>query len=291
MSVFKVGKATLTRIEETYLAVYPSRDIFPELTKALFKEHGHWLAPDHYDPETDKIKLSVHSWLLQLDGHKILIDGCCGNQKSRPQRPFWNMLDTPWLDRLAAAGARPDEIDIVMCTHLHHDHVGWNTQLRDGKWVPTFPNARYVFSKLDFDYFHKLDSEPGNKPAEFGSFRECVMPVVEAGRADLVIGPHRLNEFIEILPAGGHSPGHFYFRLNVGGSRGMITGDVFHHLLQIYYPDWNFPKNSDAQEARVSRRRVFDEAAASDAMVFPGHVGAPFAGHIEKTATSYKPRF
>jgi glyoxylase-like metal-dependent hydrolase (beta-lactamase superfamily II) len=291
MSVFKVGNATLTRIEETYLAVYPARDIFPELTDALLKEHGHWLAPDHYDPATNKIKLSVHSWLLQLDGHKILIDGCCGNQKSRPSRPFWNMLNTPWLDRLTSAGARPDEIDLVMCTHLHHDHVGWNTQLRDGKWVPTFPNARYVFSKLDYDYFHKEDSNPANKPAEFGSFRECVIPVVEAGRADLVTGPHRLNEFIEILPAGGHSPGHFYFRLNVGGSLGMITGDVFHHLLQIFYPDWNFPKNSDAQEARVSRRRVFDEAAASGALVFPGHVGAPFAGRIEKTATSFKPRF
>jgi glyoxylase-like metal-dependent hydrolase (beta-lactamase superfamily II) len=201
------------------------------------------------------------------------------------------MLDTPWLDRLAAAGARPDEIDLVMCTHLHHDHVGWNTQLRDGKWVPTFPNARYVFSKLDFDYFQRLDSDPANKPAEFGSFRECVMPVVEAGRADLVTGPHRLNEFIEILPAGGHSPGHFYFRLNVGGSCGLITGDVFHHLLQVFYPDWNFPKNSDAQEARVSRRRVFDEAAVSGAMVFPGHVGAPFAGHIEKAGSSYRPRF
>ncbi len=291
MSVFKVGKATLTRIEETYLAVYPSRDIFPELTDALFKEHGNWLAPNHYDPETNKIKLSVHSWLLQLDGHKILIDGCCGNQKSRPQRPFWNMLNTPWLDRLAAAGARPDEVDLVMCTHLHHDHVGWNTQLRDGKWVPTFPNARYVFSKLDFDYFQKLDSDPANEPTEFGSFRECVVPVVEAGRADLVTGPHRLNEFIEILPAGGHSPGHFYFRLNVGGGRGMITGDVFHHLLQVFYPDWNFPKNSDAAEARVSRRRVFDEAAASGAMVFPGHVGAPFAGHIEKAGLSFLPRF
>jgi len=291
MSVFKVGKATLTRIEETYLAVYPPKDIFPELTDALFKEHGHWLAPNHYDPETNKIKLSVHSWLLQLDGHKILIDGCCGNQKSRPQRPFWNMLNTPWLDRLAAAGARPGEIDLVMCTHLHHDHVGWNTQLRDGKWVPTFPNARYVFSKLDFDYFQKLDSDPANEPTEFGSFRECVVPVVEAGRADLVTGPHRLNEFIEILPAGGHSPGHFYFRLNVDGNRGMITGDVFHHLLQVFYPYWNFPKNSDAVEARVSRRRVFDEAAASGSMVFPGHVGAPFAGYIEKTGSSYRPRF
>jgi glyoxylase-like metal-dependent hydrolase (beta-lactamase superfamily II) len=291
MSVFKVGKATITRIEETYLPVYPPADIFPDLTEALLHEHAHWLAPSHYDPQSKKLLLSVHSWLLQLYGHKILIDGCCGNQKSRPQRPAWHMLNTPWLDRLAAAGAGPDEIDLVMCTHLHHDHVGWNTQLKDGKWVPTFPNARYVFSKLDFDYFHKLDSDPKTAPTEFGSFRECVVPVVEAGRADLVTGPHVLNEFIEILPAGGHSPGHFYFRLKVGSDRAMITGDVFHQVLQVLYPDWNFPKNSDAQEARVSRRRVFDEAAASGALVFPGHVGAPFAGHIEKTGGSYKPRF
>jgi glyoxylase-like metal-dependent hydrolase (beta-lactamase superfamily II) len=175
MSVFKVGKATVTRIEETYLPIYPVTDIFPAVTDAQLAEHAHWLAPHHYDPASRKIKLSVHSWLLQLDGRKILIDGCCGNQKARPLRPAWNMLDTPWLDRLAAAGARPDEIDLVMCTHLHHDHVGWNTQLKDGKWAPRFPNARYVFSKLDFDYFHKLDNDPATAPTEFGSFRECVV--------------------------------------------------------------------------------------------------------------------
>jgi glyoxylase-like metal-dependent hydrolase (beta-lactamase superfamily II) len=201
------------------------------------------------------------------------------------------MLDTPWLDRLAAAGARPDEIDLVMCTHLHHDHVGWNTQLRDGRWQPTFPNARYVFSKLDFDYFQKLDGDPATTPAEFGSFRECVLPVVEAGRADLVTGPHRLDEFIEILPAGGHSPGHFVFKLDIGGSLAMVVGDVFHHLLQVYYPDWNFPKNSNADEARRSRRRVFEDCAATGALVFPGHVGAPFAGHIEKIGPAFRPHF
>ena len=163
MSVFKVGKATVTRIEETYLPIYPVTDIFPAVTEAQLAEHAHWLAPHHYDPASRKIKLSVHSWLLQLDGRKILIDGCCGNQKSRPLRPAWNMLDTPWLDRLAAAGARPDEIDLVMCTHLHHDHVGWNTQLKDGKWVPRFPNARYVFSKLDFDYFSQTRQRPRDR--------------------------------------------------------------------------------------------------------------------------------
>jgi len=220
-----------------------------------------------------------------------LIDACCGNQKSRPLRPWWNMLDTPWLDRLAAAGARPDEIDMVMCTHLHHDHLGWNTQLKNGRWEPTFPKARYVFSKLDFDYFQHMDQDPATAPAEFGTFRESVLPIVEAGRADLVSGPHRLNEFIEILPAPGHSPGHFVFKLDIAGSRAMLTGDVFHHLLQVLYPDWNFPKNSNAEDAKASRRRVLDDCASSGALVFPGHVGAPFAGYIEKAGNSFRPRF
>lgn len=291
LAVFKVGAATITRIEETYLPIYPASEIFPDFSAAHLAEHGHWLSPHHYEPQTGKLKLSVHSWLVELGGRKILIDGCCGNQKSRPLRPWWNMLREPWLERLAAAGARPDDIDLVMCTHLHHDHVGWNTQLRDGRWQPTFPKARYVISKLDFDYFLKLDRDPATAPAEFGSFRECVVPVVEAGRADLVAGPHRLDEFIEILPAGGHSPGHFVFKLEVGGHRAMITGDVFHHLLQVFYPNWNFPKNSDPVEARASRRRVLADCAASGALVFPGHVGAPFAGTIEQAGSSFRPRF
>jgi glyoxylase-like metal-dependent hydrolase (beta-lactamase superfamily II) len=291
MSVFKVGKATITRIEETYQAIYPVKELFPACTDAILAEHARWLAPHHFDPASGKIKLSVHSWLLQIDGKKILIDCCCGNHKQRPTRPWWNMLNEQWLERLGAAGARPDDIDMVMCTHLHHDHLGWNTIQRDGKWVPTFPNARYVFSKLDFDYFKKLDDDPATAPAEFGTFRECVLPVVEAGRADLVTGPHRLNEFIDIEPAGGHSPGHFVFRLQSDGKRAMITGDVFHHLLQVYYPDWNFPKNSDAEQAKRSRRKMFEDAAATDAMLFPGHVGAPFAGRVEKTGSSFKPVF
>jgi glyoxylase-like metal-dependent hydrolase (beta-lactamase superfamily II) len=145
--LFKVGQATITRVEETNLPGYILRDIFPDFTDALLAEHKGWLAPHHYEAETGKIILSVHSWLLQVGGKKILIDSCCGNNKVKPGRPFWHMLNVPYLERLAAAGVRAEEIDLVMCTHLHHDHVGWNTQQRDGKWVPTFPNARYVFSK------------------------------------------------------------------------------------------------------------------------------------------------
>jgi glyoxylase-like metal-dependent hydrolase (beta-lactamase superfamily II) len=291
MTIFSVGQATIARVEETYGPTYRATDIFPELTDKIIAEHKHWLAPSHYDATSGFIKLSVHSWLLQIGGQKILIDSCCGNNKTKPGRPFWTMLDLPYLDRLAAAGAHPHEIDLVMCTHLHHDHVGWNTQLKDGSWVPTFPNARYVFSKPDFDYFLKQDTDPKVGPAEMGTFRECVLPVVEAGRADLVTGPHRLNEHLEILPAPGHSPGHFVFNLESQGQRAMFIGDVFHHLLQVYYPDWNFPKNSDADQARVSRRKVLDQSASTGALTFPGHVGAPFAGYIDRAGAGYRPRF
>jgi glyoxylase-like metal-dependent hydrolase (beta-lactamase superfamily II) len=291
MSVFTIGRASIARIEETYLPVYPP-SIFPEWNDAIGAEHAHWLAPHHYDPEKNLIKLSVHSWLLQVGGKKFLIDSCCGNQKARPTRPLWNMLDTPYLDRLAAAGARPQDIDYVMCTHLHHDHVGWNTQLRDGRWVPTFPNARYVISKPDFDYHHQLHSDPGNtEPVEFGTFVECVLPVVEAGRADLVTGPYRLNEHIEIVAAPGHSAGHVVFKLESNGARASFIGDVFHHLLQVHYPRWNFPKNADPEQARASRRMVLEDSAATGALVLPCHVGAPFAGHIEATGKGFLPRF
>ena len=292
MTQFTVGQATIARIEETYLPVYRPRDIFPEYNDAIAAEHAHWMAPHHYDRDQDLIKLSVHSWLLKIGGKTILIDCCCGNNRRRPARPFWDMLNTPYLERLAAAGARPQDIDYVMCTHLHHDHVGWNTQQRDGSWVPTFPNARYVISKPDFEYYQKLDADPNKtEPVEFGTFRDCVLPIVEAGRADLVTGPHRLNEFLEILPAPGHSAGHVVFKLDSGGAQAVFIGDVFHHLLQVYYPHWNFPKNSDADAARVSRRKVLEHCAGSGALVLPGHVGAPFAGHIEATANGFVPRF
>jgi len=290
--VFTIGEATITRVEETYVGSYQLRDVFKDFTDAHMAEHGHWLAPHHYMADTGDIRLAVHGWLLQVGGKKILIDSCCGNNKVKPDRPFWSNLNEPWLERLAAAGARPDEIDLVMCTHLHHDHVGWNTQKKDGKWVPTFPNARYVFSKPDVDYFYKVDTDPKEGPAELGTFRECVVPILEDGKADLVSGgPYRLNDFIEIDAAPGHSPGHVVFKLESKGARAVFVGDVWHHLLQVYYPDWNFPKNSDAAQARVSRRKVLADCAASGALVFPGHVGAPFAGRIETTTNGFKPDF
>lgn len=287
---FKIGDAVITRVEEVNLPVYSLRDVFPECTDEIIAEHKQWMAPHHYHPESGRIRLSVHSWLLDVAGKKILIDCCCGNNKRKPGRPFWENLNEPYLERLAAAGARPDEIDMVMCTHLHHDHVGWNTVNRDGQWVPTFPNARYVFNQPDIEYFAAIDKDPEKGPAEMGTFRECVLPILEAGRADIVSGQkQRLNDFIEIDSAPGHSPGHVVFKLESKGEKGVFTGDVLHHLLQVYYPHWNFPKNSDPAQARLSRGKILDLLAESGALMLPGHVGAPFAGRIEATAKGFHP--
>ena len=290
--MIRIGEAIITRVEETYGPTYRLKDIFPACTDEFIERHKAWLAPYHYEPATGRILLSVHSWLLQIGGKKILIDSCCGNDKVKPGRPFWHMLNTPYLDRLAAAGARADEIDLVMCTHLHHDHVGWNTINRDGKWVPTFPNARYVFSKPDVDYFSKIDADPKEGPAELGTFRECVVPILDAGKADIISGGvGRVNDFIEIAPAPGHAPGHVVFKLESKRERGVFIGDVLHHLMQVHYPEWNFPKNLDAAQAVESRKRVLADLAATGALMLPGHVGAPFVGRIEKTADGYRPDF
>ena len=290
--MIKIGEAIITRVEETNKPVYPLRQIFPQVTEELLAQHKHWMAPHHYEGETGRIRLAVHSWLLQIAGKKILIDCCCGNNKKKPGRPFWEDLNEPYLERLAAAGAKPDEIDMVMCTHLHHDHVGWNTMQKDGKWVPTFPNARYVFNQPDIDYFSRIDADPKEGPAELGTFRECVIPILDAGKADIVSGQkQRLNDFLEIDAAPGHSPGHVVFKLESKGQRAVFTGDVLHHLLQVHYPDWNFPKNSDAEQAKKSRRKVLDLVASTDSLMIPAHVGFPFAGRIEKTADGYRPDF
>ena len=263
-----------------------------DFTDAHMAEHGHWLAPHHYIAETGQIRLAVHSWLLQVGGKKILIDSCCGNNKVKPGRPFWSNLNEPYLERLAAAGARPDEIDLVMCTHLHHDHVGWNTRQQDGKWVPTFPKARYVFSKPDVDYFSEIDADPKEGPAELGTFRECVVPILEYGKADLVSGgPHRLNDFIEIDAAPGHSPGHVVFKLESKGSAASSSATCGIICCR------SITRTGISPRIRTPRRRASAGARCSPIArraarwCFPAMSALPFAGRIEKTADGFRPDF
>jgi glyoxylase-like metal-dependent hydrolase (beta-lactamase superfamily II) len=290
-SAITLGAAKITRIEESYEPNFEARTFFADWRPELVEPHMGWMAPDHYDPASGYLKLSVHSWLIEVGGRTILIDTCVGNHKPRPARPQWHQLETPYLRRLAAAGVKPEQIDMVMCTHLHVDHVGWNTKLDNGRWVPTFPNARYVFSKTDYDHFHTLDRDPAKGPANHGSFRDSVLPVVDAGLAQMIDGAQALDEHLAIDPAPGHTPGHVVFSFASQGAQALFCGDVIHHAIQVYHPEWNSFACADGPTARQSRRALLERCAGSGALLAPGHFGAPFVCHVDHAKEGFVPRF
>jgi glyoxylase-like metal-dependent hydrolase (beta-lactamase superfamily II) len=291
MTEVKIGGATVTRIEESYAPIFDATKFFPDWRPNVVDEHRDWMVSDHYDPTSGFLKFSIHSWLIKLGGRAILIDACVGNHKRRPTLPMWHLMETRYLERMAEAGIRPEQIDMVMCTHLHVDHVGWNTRLDNGRWVPTFRNARYIFSQEDYDHFLARDLDPEKGPANQSSFRDSVLPVVEAGLAQMVSGAHAIDEHLSIDPAPGHTPGSIVINLASHGQRALFSGDILHHAVQVFHPDWNSIVCADAVNARKSRRKVLEDCARSGALLMPAHFGAPFLCHVDERDSRFTPRF
>lgn len=186
LSTWRIGEAIVTRIEELLGPAFRPQELLATFDRAVLEEHLHWMEPNYYVSATDQFVMSVHSWLIRTPRHNILVDTCYGNGKQRPGSPHVHQLDTPYLDRLRAEGVAPEDIDYVLCTHLHVDHVGWNTRLRDGRWVPTFPKAKYVFSRDELNFWN-----PANNPhlpeEPRAVFADSILPVI-AARQDLVVG-------------------------------------------------------------------------------------------------------
>ena len=286
MTTRRIGASTVTRVEERAGPGFAPEMLLPDWDQAVLQEHP-WLVPNYYDLASGKMMSSIHSWVIRTRHHTILVDTCVGNHKPRPAWERFHMLDTPYLARLAAAGVRPEEVDYVMCTHLHVDHVGWNTTLRDGRWVPTFPNAKYVFSEVERTYWDpSLNKDLPESNA--GIFEDSVAPVIEAGQAQIVGMTDRLGDNLLIEPAPGHSPGHVIFRLMDGGDEGVFIGDVMHHPIQVYRPEWSSRFCTDPVQAEVSRRRILEQCAACDARVFPAHFGAPHIGRVRRKGAGYR---
>ena len=291
MTQVTIGAAKLARIEESYEPNFDAASFFADWRPEIVAQHRDWMLPGHYDVATGFLKLSVHSWLIRIGGRTILIDTCVGNHKSRPHRPKWHLMETRYLERLAAAGVRPEAIDMVMCTHLHMDHVGWNTRLDNGRWVPSFPNARYVFSRADYDHYRALDADPATGPVGQGSFRDSVAPIVEAGLAEMIDGARAIDEHLAIDPCPGHTPGTVAINLESSGQSAVFCGDILHHAIQVFHPAWNSFACADAINARISRRKVLEQCAGSGALLMPAHFGAPFCWHIESRGDGFVPRF
>jgi glyoxylase-like metal-dependent hydrolase (beta-lactamase superfamily II) len=278
--MFDIGEIEVLRVEESLGPGFQPNMLLPDWNREAIEPDLHWLAPDYYDPVKDRLISSIHSWVLRTRHHTILIDTCVGNHKHRPEQPRFHMLDRPYMANLAAAGIRPADVDFVMCTHLHVDHVGWNTRLENGRWVPTFPNAKYVFSKIDRDYFDPSRGEGGKQEKHALVFNDSVLPILDAKQELIVDGTQALGDHLMISPAPGHSPGHVVITAKSGGTEGLFIGDVMHHPIQIHQPEWSSAFCSDPAEARRSRRKVLEHAASAGSLLYPTHFAGPHVARV-----------
>ena len=275
---WRVGGVTITRIVELE-ATGGSRFLLPDATPEAIREID-WLMPN-FANEAGKLIMSVHALVLEIGDRCIVVDTCIGNDKERAN-PNWSNLQLPFLEDLSNAGFDRHKVDTVLCTHLHVDHVGWNTMLVDGKWVPTFPNAKYLMAQQEFEYWRDNDD------MEYGDvIGDSVMPVFDAGLVELVELDHEICPSIRLQPTLGHTPGHVSIRIQSGGQEALITGDFIHHPCQMHRNDWASTADFDPAEAMQTRLDVFSRLANTDCLVIGTHFATPTAGLVRQNDDAY----
>ncbi len=281
MNRWQVGDVTITRVVELEVAG-GSRFILPDATREAVKPIE-WLAP-HFADADGRLIMSIHALIVETPDRRIMVDTCLGNDKPRTI-PGWNMRQGPFLDDIAAAGYPRESIDTVLCTHLHVDHVGWNTMLVDGKWVPTFPNARYLIGRSEWDHWR---GEGMAQRRGDDIMADSVRPVFDAGLADLVETDHAVADGVWLEPTPGHTPGHVSVRISSRGEDALITGDCIHHPCQMARPEWASAADSDADAARKTRLEILDRYADGPVLVIGTHFATPTAGRIVRDGTAYR---
>ena len=275
---WKVGNVTITKVVEME-TVGHTRFILPPAGREEILQIP-WLIPD-FATEDGRLKMSIHALVVETPTRRIVVDTGLGNDKQGRSIPIWNDRKGPFLDDLAAAGFPPNSIDTVLCTHLHVDHVGWNTRLVDGRWVPTFTKARYVFGETEYAYWRDHSTEPDKAAV----FNDSVAPIVAARQADLVAGDARICEEITLIPTPGHSPGHVSLHIRSAGEEALLAGDVAHHPCQMARLDWCSIVDSDPSRSTQSRRELFSCFADRPVLVIAGHFGA---GHIKRDGDAFR---
>jgi len=284
--IYRVGDATIMKVTERQLSLNAST-LFSDFEPAVICEHRSWLAGDHLDASEENLILNVHTWVVRNGGRTILVDTGIGNHKNRPFGDVFHQLETPYLQDLALVGVNPGDVDLVLLTHLHVDHVGWNTRLQNGKWVPTFPNARYVLATVEREFY---DTAAGEKRRMV--FDDSVLPVIEAGLTDEIgaDGGEYLPG-IRFHPTPGHSPGHMSIEIESAGALALFTGDVWHHPIQVYRPHWNSMFCADLEHATRSRRWVLEHAVRTGATLFTPHFAGTSAGTVRRIGDGFSWRF
>lgn len=287
----RVGMVEILKVTETERGRVDPYKFYSNLPRELGERYRDELGPILMAPDTGELILSYHSYVLRTPQRTILVDTCVGNGKDRASMPDWHRLDTPYLDRLVEAGVRPEEVDVVLCTHLHADHVGWNTRAVDGRWVPTFPNARYVMARAEYAHFATMHEAAGAVPVNRGSFADSVLPVVDAGQAEFVDSDHVValepDGRICLEPAPGHTPGNVTIAVRGGGREALLCGDVIHHPIQLALPWLTLPADYDPALADATRRALLERCADTGTLMLTGHFPDPTAGFVRRAGDAY----
>lgn len=280
----------VTRVVEWAGPIKTVAEVLPDTPAEDWQANRSLLAPDFWEPGTGGYLCHIQTWVIRAGGRTILVDTGVGNDRDRPQVPPFAHLRTGFLDRLAAAGVRPGDVDVVINTHIHYDHVGWNTHLVDGAFVPTFPNAVYLVPRADYDYFHPANAA-NMRPAETEDerrrfegirlvFADSIAPVERSGQLTLWSDQYRLPDLpVRLESVPGHTPGSSLVALHAG-RRALFVGDLLHSPMQILHPDHRCSFDLDAAQARASRRRVLARAATEGSMILPAHLPGPSAATI-----------
>lgn len=279
-----LGDITIHRIVEQEAPFFDALTFFPSLTKELLAENRSWLSPRYFDA-ADKVVLCIQSYVVKTPHHTILIDTCVGNHKPRPTRPFWHMMDSDRYEKsLAAAGLTVDDIDFVMCTHLHTDHVGWNTRLENGRWVPTFPKAKYVFADRELAHWTQRQKED---PESCPWVTDSVLPIVAAKREVVVKSDHMLNDIVQLIPTPGHTIDHYSVHVGKPGQDAVITGDMIHSPIQARYPEMGMLSDYDSALAGQSRRKLFGRFCDTSTLMCTAHFPSPSLGRFKRWGDAF----
>jgi glyoxylase-like metal-dependent hydrolase (beta-lactamase superfamily II) len=285
---WQVGDVTITKIVESHAAV-DIANVFPTATTAALLAIP-WLQPHFATPDGRAI-FSMHALVVETPTKRIIVDTCVGNDRTRPGREFFSNQKSSFLQNLAAAGFARETFDLVLCTHLHWDHVGWNTMLVDGKWVPTFPKARYLLNKTEYDHWNEAShgsSEASWDAVQRISFIDSVKPVFDAGLVDVVDEKHKVCNEVSLVPTIGHSPGHVSVRISSRGEEALITGDMAHHPSQLAHLDWGVSFDFDRDQAIKTRTQVFSDVAEKPILVIGTHWAGATAGWVKRSGSAFR---
>jgi glyoxylase-like metal-dependent hydrolase (beta-lactamase superfamily II) len=286
MAPWRFGEVTIDRVLELERTIFPLTTLYPTAREEFLEPHRAWLSPRVVDPATGLLVLAFHTFVVRTPRRTILVDTCSGNDKPRPQKLRYHLARWPYLERLAAVGVTPESVDLVVFTHLHVDHVGWNTRLHGGRWIPTFPRARYLFVRREWDFWREEYTRPTFRDDPY--YGDSLLPVLEAGLVDFVEANHALDDGVWLEPTHGHTPGHVAVRVRGGGREAVMSGDLMHTAVQCAEPDWSSCFCVDPEASRRTRRAFLERHADTETLILPAHFPTPGGGRVVRAGNAYR---